>query len=119
MKLVLALMLALVALPAPLGAKDQSRYTATPEMHEFFKSLRSRSKANCCDLADGRTLADPDWESKDGKYRVYFDNEWHDVPDSALVDAKNIYGAAVVWLMPDYEHPGKRRVLCFMPGAMS
>jgi len=34
-------------------------------------------------MADGQSVADPDWESKDGHYRVRLENNWIDVPDDA------------------------------------
>jgi hypothetical protein len=35
-------------------------------------------------MADGEAVADPDWESKEGHYRVRLDNKWVDVPDEAV-----------------------------------
>ena len=74
-------------------------------------------------MVDGFTVADPDWESKDGHYRVRLGGEWIDVPDDALVTVPNRAGRTMVWPMPpgyDYEDgaPIPPRIRCFMPGAM-
>ena len=75
-------------------------------------------------MVDGFTVADPDWESKDGHYRVRLGGEWIDVPDEALVTVPNRAGRTMVWPMPpgyDYEEGGgpvPPRIRCFMPGAM-
>jgi len=53
-------------------------------------------KGLCCSFADGQTVADPDWESKDGHYRVRIDNNWIDVPDDALITEPNRLGRTMV-----------------------
>ena len=47
-------------------------------------------------MADGETVADPDWDSKDGHYRVRLDGAWIDVPDDALVTKPNLFGRTMV-----------------------
>ena len=71
-------------------------------------------------MVDGFTVADPDWESKDGHYRVRLGGEWIDVPDDALVTVPNRAGRTMVWPMPFIE--GKTNIImirCFMPGSMT
>ena len=83
---------------APALAHDPSR----PELNEWFNKLSS-GKGTCCSLSDGETIADPDWESKDGHYRVRLDGQWIDVPDDALVTEPNRAGRTMVWPMPMIE----------------
>lgn len=59
----------------------------------------------CCSVADGRTIADADWISSAGHYRVRVprsdadDSElvWVDVPDEAVITAPNRAGRTIVW----------------------
>ena len=50
-------------------------------------------------MADGEAVADPDWESKEGHYRVRLDNKWVDVPDEAVITEPNRAGRMMVWPM--------------------
>ncbi len=95
-------------------AHDHSR----PGLNDWYKSLRNKASSPCCDgpSVDAVHLADVDWESKDGRYRVRIDGEWVDVPDEALLDGPNRDGRTLVW--PTWSN-GKRAVRCFMPGSMS
>jgi len=81
----------------------------------WFDSLKS-GKGPCCSIADGRTVADPDWESKNGHYRVRVDNEWVDVPDDAVTTEPNRAGRTMVW--PIKGSLGIT-IQCFMPGSMT
>jgi hypothetical protein len=36
-------------------------------------------------MADGEAVADPDWESKEGHYRVRLDNKWVIAPDDVVI----------------------------------
>lgn len=94
----------------PALAHDHSR----PELDGWFKGLRSKGWTPCCDGSDQQGLADPDWDIKDGKYRVRLKGEWHDVPDDAIVDGPNKAGHAMVW--PVEYADGSLHVRCFMPG---
>lgn len=98
-------------------AHDKHRAdTQTPELKEWFKTLKS-GKGPCCSDADGSVLKDTDWESKDGHYRVYINGNWMDVPDDAVLEQPNMYGRTMVWtgLYVD----GKIQIRCFMPGMMT
>ena len=68
-------------------ARDDGRYSLSP-LKPWFDSLKS-GKGPCCSVADGLAIADPDWESKDGHFRVRIDNEWIDVPDDAVITEPN------------------------------
>ena len=95
-------------------ARDlDGRYAGTP-LHSWFQSLRSDKWGLCCADADG--IPDPEWESKDGHYRVKIGSEWKDVADSELVNGPNLFGRAMVWL---WHGPMGVSVRCFMPGSMT
>jgi hypothetical protein len=64
----------------------------------------------------GVTVADPDWESRDGRYRVRLYDAWIDVPDDALITEPNRVGRTMVWPML---LNGEISVRCFMPGSMT
>jgi hypothetical protein len=71
-------------------ARDDGRYMQSP-LKPWFDSLKS-GKGPCCSVADGLAVADPDWESKNGHYRVRVDSEWIDVPDDAVITEPNLAG---------------------------
>jgi len=110
-----ALLFALLAMPmTPSVARDDGRYANSP-LKPWFESLRSEF-GQCCSDADGYFVADPDWESDHGHYRVYIDDEWVVVPDGAVITQPNKVGRTMVWKLYIDGHP---RVRCFMPGSMS
>ena len=91
------------------------RYAQSPD-HEWVKSLHSPRGAWCCDLADGRTVLDADWRSKDGQYQVRIEGVWIDVPDDAVIGEPNKIGQTIVWM---YRVNGSPIVTCFLPGSMT
>ena len=95
-------------------ARDDGRYSLSP-LKPWFDSLRS-GKGPCCSDADGFALSDPDWESKNGHYRVRVDNEWIDVPDDAVITEPNRAGRTMVWPIKGSLGISIR---CFMPGSMT
>lgn len=96
----------------PARAHDHDR----PNLDSWYSGLRS-GKGACCDgpKVDAKYLADADWESKDGHYRVRIDGEWIDVPDDAVLKEPNRDGRTLVW--PSWAD-GRRTVRCFIPGVM-
>ena len=112
---ILAMALWLAFMAAPTDARDDGRY-AQSLLKSWFDSLRSKAGASCCSDADGFAVSDPDWETRDGKYRVRLKGQWLDVPDEALITEPNRVGRTMVWPVPDV---GGMRVRCFMPGAMT
>jgi hypothetical protein len=100
---------------AKANAKDNGQYTNNP-LKQWFDQLAS-GKGLCCSFADGVTVKDVDWDTKDGKYRVNINNVWIDVPDAAVVKEPNRFGPAVVW--PYQDQNGVTQIRCFLPGAES
>jgi hypothetical protein len=114
----LASVLLLVALAAPVSnARDlDGRYAAqNPELHKWFESLRT-AKGPCCSDADGTAVADVDWETSNGHYRVRLDGDWIEVPDDAVITEPNRIGRTMVWPIRGYLGISIR---CFMPGSMT
>jgi hypothetical protein len=95
-------------------ARDDGRYANSP-LKPWFDGLKS-GKGLCCSSADGVIIADPDWESKNGHYRVRIDGEWIDVPDEAVITEPNRAGRAMVWPLRGAMGTSIR---CFLPGTLS
>jgi len=95
----------------PALAHDANR----PELNGWFDKLAS-GKGLCCSFADGTAVADPDWDSKDGHYRVRLPEGWIDVPDDAVINEPNRDGRTMVWPLRGYLGVSVR---CFMPGSMT
>ena len=114
---------ALVALTA-LGdglsqARDDGRYAGSP-LKPWFDSLHSK-RGPCCADADGMTLKEVDWDTKDGHYRVFIEGKWWDVPDDAVIREPNRDGRTIVWPIYIRSPDGIRdiKIRCFMPGTMT
>ena len=90
------------------------RYANSP-LKSWFDHLSS-GKGACCSIADGETVADPDWESKDGHYRVRLENNWIDVPNDAVITEPNRAGRTMVWPIRSNDQISIR---CFIPGSMT
>jgi len=98
-----------------VNARDlDGRYADSP-LRDWFNHLSS-SRGLCCSMADGQAVADPDWESKDGHYRVRLGNKWVDVPDDALITEPNRAGRTMVWGIYSDDEVW---ITCFMPGSMT
>ncbi len=94
---------------------DSGKWKDNP-LHLWFDHLRS-GKGLCCSVADGKTIADVDWDMQGGHYRVRLDGQWIEVPDDAVIAEPNRYGAAVVW--PIQDAGGKTQIRCFIAGALT
>jgi hypothetical protein len=95
-------------------ARDLDGKYANSPLKQWFESLASR-RGPCCSVADGQSVENVDWDTKDGKYRVRLDGQWIEVPPDALVTVPNKFGLAVVWPYKDYE--SRTQIRCFIPGA--
>jgi hypothetical protein len=111
-----AVLLGTLALPASHARDPDGRYAAqNPELHKWFEGLKS-GKGPCCSDADGTAVADVDWETSNGHYRVRLDGEWIEVPDEAVITEPNRIGRTMVWPIRGYLGTSIR---CFMPGSMT
>jgi len=95
-------------------ARDDGRYSGSA-LKPWFDSLKS-GKGPCCSDADGIAIADPDWESTEGHYRVRLDGEWIIVPDEAVITEPNRAGRTMVWPIKGLLGTSIR---CFLPGSMT
>jgi hypothetical protein len=113
--LALAILIAALAeiILGPALGRDGGRYVDS-NLKTWFDGLAS-GKGLCCSFADGVSIQDVDWDTKDGRYRVRIDGRWIDVPDAALVTEPNKFGLAVAW--PYQDANGTTQIRCFMPGA--
>jgi hypothetical protein len=108
-------MLAFVAfVVGSAAARDDGRYAGSP-LKPWFDALKS-GKGLCCSFADGFAIADPDWDSKDGHYRVRLEGEWIIVPEDAVITEPNRAGRTMVWPIKSALGTSIR---CFMPGSLS
>ena len=108
------LLTAAVLLAGNAVARDDGRYANSP-LKPWFDSLKS-GKGPCCSDADGSAVADVDWESKNGHYRVRLEGQWIDVPDDAVITEPNRAGRTMVWPIKDSQGISIR---CFLPGSMT
>jgi len=108
------LLLALMVPPMPALGRDDGRYADSP-LKSWFETLESEF-GQCCTVADGYIVSDPDWESDRGHYRVRLDGEWVVVPDGAVITQPNRAGRTMVW---KHYINGRPRVRCFIPGSMT
>ena len=76
----------LVGLSHSAFARDDGRYANDPLKH-WFDNLTS-SNGNCCSFADGLSIRDVDWDTKDGHYRVLLDGEWINVASTRQLSTK-------------------------------
>jgi hypothetical protein len=96
-------------------ARDlDGRYANSP-LKPWFDQLAS-GKGLCCSIADGETVADPDWRSNGGQYQVRLNGDWIDVPDDAVINEPNKFGRTMVWPLRGI---GGLTIRCFMPGSMT
>ena len=101
--------IAMLLLCAPALAHDASH----PELNSWFDRLAS-GKGLCCSFADGQTVADVDWQSRNGHYEVRLNDAWIVVDDSAVIKEPNRDGRTIVW--PFRTVYGETQIRCFMPG---
>ena len=97
----------------PAFPRDHGGGHATDPLHAWFDQLAS-GKGLCCSFADGVSVQDVDWDTREGRYRVRLHGEWILVPDNALVTEPNRAGVAIVW--PYLDSDGMTQIRCFLPG---
>ena len=114
-RLVSFIVVALLCVSVALARDVDGRWAnSNPELKKWFDKLMSK-RGPCCSDADGFAVSDVDWESKDGRFRVRLEGQWHDVPEDALITEPNRVGRTMVWPI---KVPGTITIRCFMPGAM-
>ena len=116
-RIVFGLTLSMIAasLVGSVTARDlDGRYADSP-LKSWLDHLAS-GKGLCCSMADGESVADPDWDAKEGHYRVRLGNSWIDVPDDAVITEPNRAGRTMVWPL---RYDGQILIRCFMPGSMT
>ena len=97
---------------------DDGRYANSP-LKPWFDQLHS-GKGPCCSDADGALVADADWDSRDGHYRVRIEGQWIDVPDDAVIKEPNRDGRTIVWGYPMKGWgSGGYFIRCFIAGSMT
>ena len=60
--------------PSQLLARDDGRFANSP-LKAWFDRLAS-AKGLCCSFADGVSVQNVDWDTKDGRYRVRLNGQW-------------------------------------------
>lgn len=120
--LVLAFLMTLFVLFYSLSAnaRDNGQYVnVNPEIKEWVKGLKNKKNENCCDTADGFPAEGYDWDTKNGKYRVFVKGKWLDVPEYTVLDGPNKLGVPMVWYWTFIDYDGKEHIMirCFLPGA--
>jgi len=113
--ILLVMALAFAVFLAAVSTRAKAHDLSHPELNSWFDHLAS-GKGLCCSFADGVAVADPDWETKDGHYRVRLEEGWIDVPDDAVITEPNRAGRTMVWPFKLY---GATAIRCFMPGSMT
>jgi len=113
MRLIIAALAVLLTTGATARDRD-GRYANSP-LHEWFEHLETPGGGRCCSDADGTAVADVDWQTANGHYRVRIGDEWLDVPDDHVITEPNRFGRTMVWPYYTNGHP---HVRCFMPGSM-
>lgn len=103
----------LIVAATPAHGHEHSR----PDLDGWFTGLKS-GKGPCCGgpSVDAVVVQDPDWESRDGHYRVRLGEVWYDVPDDAVITEPNRYGRTLVWPITGW---GGTTIRCFLPGPMT
>lgn len=96
-------------------ARDMTELSAqlTPEQREWVRGLKDRNGVGCCDDSDGHEVQA--WEIRGTGYWVKVQDQWLEVPLSALIHQANRIGYARAWL---YQQNGRTIVRCFVPGSL-
>lgn len=82
-------------------------------LREWFDSLKNQRGEVCCFNFDGQSVDDLGWKIERGKYHVWYNGAWNEIPDEAVVTVPNRLGRAHIWMR------GDGSVRCFIPGPLS
>ena len=115
MRLALLLAAGVILIRDPTG-----KWAGTP-LQSWFESLRSKTGNYCCAEADGHSLDESEWDTKNGSYRVFLQGKWIVVPDEAVISGPNKFGKAIVWTWPydvlKWSGVDDNPIRCFIPGS--
>src|SRR6185295_14805321 len=67
--------LSLPFFPVLALTRDLDGKYANSPFKQWFDSLASR-RGPCCSVADGQSVENVDWDTKNGQYRVRLDGQW-------------------------------------------
>jgi len=91
-------------------------------IHQWFERQTSHDgHFPCCSEADGHVLNEEDWRVHGGKYQVFLEDRWWDVPKEAIVDpgkGDNPLAKPIVWYRHLNGYDGGPTIDCFCPGTM-
>ena len=97
------------AQPPPMGSSD---WAIMRDFAEWVQHQRGRSGQWCCDLADGRPLADDEIRTAGDHYQILYSRthwadapdpaEWLDVPPGALLGQLSPVGYVIAWVHHRY-----------------
>lgn len=83
------------------------------DLRQWFDSLKNQRGEQCCFNFDGTSVDDLGWKIERGKYHVWYNGAWNEIPDDAVVTVPNRLGRAHIWMRSD------GTVRCFIPGPLS
>jgi hypothetical protein len=105
----------MLALSAVFSVSAQPPEGADPnsEIARWFRSLKSKQGALCCDISDCRRV---EARSLNGHYQALIDNLWSQVPDEIVVNVKNPTSSYIAcYAYYDYPGDGAPHFYCFIP----
>lgn len=114
-RLALAGALALASLTHAFARNTGEWNDASPELRQWFKSVRSPNGVPCCDVSDGHLT---EWRKTEEHYEVPINQRWEKVPPEAVVrNSGNPIGKAIVWYVINNDAPGGLHIRCFVPAS--
>lgn len=106
------LVISLIMTLSALGRDNGQYANVLPEVRDWANALKNKRGYNCCSTADGLP-AEIQYDTLGGRYRVFLEGAWHDVPDEALLTGPNRAGYPMVWT---WREKGMLKIRCFIPG---
>lgn len=93
-----------------MPVRDLGQYDQVPQdLRNWFGGLKNKAGSQCCADADGY---DAQWDTKDGKFRVFGVAGWIVVADDAVIHEPNKVGVAKVW----WVDKSQKVIRCFLEG---
>ena len=103
------------------------------DLNEWAAGLKNQNGTPCCN-GDDWEQAEVQWESENGKFKVYLKDpafpdatgDWYDVPESAIIKSPNRAGIALLWVYWSRSYTGgvgvgvgHPHIRCFVPGPLT